>query len=147
MIAHSFVGAGSLCVSDTFHSYQRLPGPGVCQTNTSRVHSQRERNLKLCPKKKLWDKQRASNGSQNFTIAMFPSFYAHFEVSHQKRVMETWISNKNALFAKNFLRSLEVVLCEKGLMRIMGDGNAFEKIPQAHQKSHMTLLYGTAKPD
>ncbi len=31
------------------------------------------------------------------------------------------------LFTREFLRSLEVVfdLCEKGLVRIMGDGNAF----------------------
>ncbi len=37
------------------------------------------------------------------------------------------ISNKNPLIRKKKLRSLEVVfdLCEKGSMRIMGDGNVF----------------------
>jgi len=47
------------------------------------------------------------------SITMFPSpcFYAYFEVSHQKRVMGK--------------RSLEVDLCEKELIQIMGDGNTF----------------------
>uniref|UniRef100_A0A671L4F9 Zgc:195075 n=1 Tax=Sinocyclocheilus anshuiensis TaxID=1608454 RepID=A0A671L4F9_9TELE len=63
-------------------------------------------------------------------ISMFPSlcFNAHFEVSHEKRVMEMPNFEKKSLNSqKKCLRSLEVVfdLCEKGLMWIMGDGNAF----------------------
>ncbi len=44
-------------------------------------------------------------------------------------MMEMQNKQKNPLIRKNILRSLEVVfvLYEKGLMRILGDGNAFAK--------------------
>ncbi len=53
------------------------------------------------------------------SLAMFPSpyFNAHFEVLHEKRVMEM-PKKKIPSLTKKFLCSLEVVfdLCEKGLM-------------------------------
>ncbi len=60
------------------------------------------------------------------SIAGFPSpcFNAHFEVSHEKQVME--------------MPNLVVFdLCEKGLMRIMGDGKMHfaNKFLQVYQKS------------
>ncbi len=58
-----------------------------------------------------------------------PVFNAHFEVSHEKRVMEMPNFEYKSLNShKNMYARLRWFLsCEKVFMRIMGNGNAFCK--------------------
>ncbi len=54
-----------------------------------------------------------------------PCFYAPFEVSHQKQVMETpYFGKKNPLICKKNFYEVVFDLCDKGLMQ-MGDRNGF----------------------
>ncbi len=62
---------------------------------------------------------------------------SHFEVLHQKLVMETLNKNNNnkKTLIHKIVFVLEVVFdVWKGLMRIMGDGKAFGKFFHEHQK-------------